>query len=391
MSILKRYVLREFLTPVFYCFLAFASLYVTIELFSEFDKIIPAKPPAEMILRYLGGFLAKDFQWLVTPSLLLGGLYTMWHLARHSEITAMRANGISFITITSPMLFASLFFAGLIALNSEFYAPEASRESTQIKAAEFKSYGPNLYVNVPFSNIRDRRDWQIAKFMPATSTVEDVKITFSDEKGKPNMTLEAPVGQYIDGAWWFKGREKNELNKESRDKENGPDPTKVTIKTFRTSDKTGAQVLIGQDLRPLMIMPEITETPRDFLLGIVQGGIIEDSVNMSVGDMIRYVDSRPNLAPIAHTSWRYDIANRFAAPFACVVITLFAIPAGVATGRQSVFIGVVSAILMFLIFYVLTISCGVLAKKGVIPIYAGILIPNAVFLTAGLYLFWRQR
>ena len=391
MSILKRYVLREFLTPVFYCFLAFASLYVTIELFSEFDKIIPAKPPIEMILRYLGGFLAKDFQWLVTPSLLLGGLYTMWQLARHSEITAMRANGISFITITSPMLFASLFFAGLIALNSEFYAPEASRESTQIKAAEFKSYGPDLYLNVPFSNIRDRRDWQIGSFMPAQNTVKDVKITWSDDSGKPKMTLEAQVGQYVDGAWWFKGREKDAHDKESLDKENAQGVTDVTIKSFRTSEKTGAQVLIGQDVRPLIIMPEITETPRDFLLGIVQGGIIEDSVNMSVGDMIRYVDSRPNLAPTARTSWRYDIANRFAAPFACVVITLFAIPAGVATGRQSVFIGVVSAILMFLIFYVLTISCGVLAKKGVIPIYAGILIPNAVFLTAGLYLFWRQR
>ncbi len=370
MSILKRYVLREFLTPVFYCFLAFASLYVTIELFSEFDKIIPAKPPVRMILRYLGGFLSKDFQWLVTPSLLLGGLYTMWQLARHSEITAMRANGISFITITSPMLVASLFFAGLIALNSEYYAPEASRESAQIKAAEFKGYGPDLYTDVPFSNVRDRRDWQIGRFMPGTSTVEDVKITWSGDDGKPQMTLEAPTGKYVDGVWWF-------MN--------------ASIKHFRFSSATNAKLVTAKDDRPLMVMPEITETPRDFLLGIVQGGIIEDSVNMSVSDMVRYVESRPNLAPIARTSWRYDIANRFTAPFACIVITLFAIPAGVATGRQSVFIGVVSAILMFLIFYVLTISCGVLAKKGVIPIYAGILIPNAVFLTAGLFLFWRQR
>lgn len=370
MRILRQYVLREFLTPVFYCLVAFASLYVTIELFGEFDKIIPAKPPARMILRYLGGFLSKDFQWLVTPSLLLGGLYTMWQLARHSEITAMRANGVSFITITSPMLFASLFFAALIALNSEFYAPEASREASQIKAAEFKGYGPEVYEDVPFSNFRDRRDWQVSRFMPATNTVEDVKITWSGENGKPVMTLEAPSGRYADGDWWFQN---------------------AVVKRFMTSVGTGAQVLTGKDERDLLVLPEITETPRDFLLGIVQGGIIEDSVNMSVGDMIRYLASRPNLAPAARTSWRYDIANRFAAPFACIVITLFAIPAGVATGRQSVFIGVVSAILMFLVFYVLTISCGVLAKKAVLPIWAGILIPNAVFLTAGLYLFWRQR
>ena len=378
MSILKRYVLREFLTPVFYCLLAFVSLYITIELFSEFDKIIPAKPHASMVLRYLGGFLSKDFQWLITPSLLLGGLYAMWQLARHSEITAMRANGISFITITSPMLVASLFFAALIALNSEYYAPEATRLSTQIKTSEFRSYGPDIYRDVPFSNVRDRRDWQIGSFMPGAKTVENVKITWSDDLGKPSMTLEAPIGQYVDGAWWFKAAVTNP-------------PVLVTLKRFVTSDKTEAQVLTGKDDRDLVVMPEITETPRDFLLGIVQGGIIEDSVNMSVGDMRRYVESRPNLAPAAQTSWRYDIANRFAAPFACIVITLFAIPAGVATGRQSVFVGVLSAILMFLVFYVLTITCGAMAKKGFIPIYAGILIPNAVFLTAGLYLFWRQR
>ena len=370
MRILRRYVLREFMTPVFYCFLAFASLYVTIELFGEFDKIIPAKPPITMVLRYLGGFLSKDFQWLVTPSLLLGGLYTMWQLARHSEITAMRANGISFITITSPMLLASFFFAGLIVLNSEFYAPDASREAAQIKASEFKGYGPDVYNDVPFSNVRDHRDWQIGRFMPATNTVENVKITWGDSLGRPQVTLEAASGCYMDGAWWF--------------------GTNTTVKHFNVSEN-GEIVQTSRTVHDLLVMPEITETPRDFLLGLRQNSIMEESVFMSIDDMRRYVDTRPNLAPMARTSWDYEIANRFAAPFACVVITLFAIPAGVATGRQSVFIGVVSAILMFLVFYVLTISCGVLAKKSVLPIWAGILIPNAVFLTAGLYLFWRQR
>ena len=288
MRILRHYVLREFLTPVFYCLVAFASLYVTIELFGEFDKIIPAKPPARMVLRYLCGFLSKDFQWLVTPSLLLGGLYTMWQLARHSEITAMRANGVSFITITSPMLLASFFFAALIALNSELYAPEASREAAQIKAAEFKGYGPELYENVPFSNIRDRRDWQIGKFMPQTNAVADVKITWSGENGKPVMTLEAPYGCYLDSAWWFHN---------------------AIIKHYRFSESTSAQVLTGKDERGLAVYPEITETPRDFLLGIIQGGIIEDSVNMSVMDMVRYVESRPNLAPAARTAARPSVSR----------------------------------------------------------------------------------
>lgn len=370
MRTLRRYILFEFLTPVVYCLLAFSALYVVIELFGEFDKIVVVKPPMRMLLRYLGGFLAKDFQWLVTPSLLLGGLYAMWQLARHGELTAMRASGVSFTTITSPMVGASFVFAALLAASAEWYAPEASRDARWIKAAGFQGIGAASYTDVPYSNFRDRRDWQIGVFVPSSNVVEDVKITWSNVEGRPLATLEAARGVFADGAWIFEG---------------------AAYRRFEISDGTGAQVQISNDERSMIVMPEITETPRDFMLGIVQGGVLEDSVEMSYGDMRRYVAARPNLAPAARTSWRYEMANRFAAPFACVVITLFAIPAGVATGRQSVFIGVVSAILMFLVFYVLTITCGVFAKKGLIPVWAGILAPNAVFLAAGLVMFHRQR
>ena len=370
MRTLRRYILSEFLTPVIYCLLAFSALYVVIELFGEFDKIVAAKPPARLLLRYLGGFLAKDLQWLVTPSLLLGGLYAMWQLARHGELTAMRASGVSFATITSPMVGASFAFAALIAASSEWYAPEASRDAARIKAAAFHGIGATSYEDVPYSNFRDRRDWQIGAFIPSSNTVMDVKVTWSNADGKPLATLDASRGVFSDGAWIFED---------------------ASYKRFEISEGTGAQVQISSDEREIMVVPEITESPRDFMLGIVQGGVLEDSVEMSYGDMRRYIEARPNLAPAARTSWRYEMANRFAAPFACVVITLFAIPAGVATGRQSVFIGVVSAILMFLVFYVLTITCGVFAKKGVIPVWAGIVAPNAVFLAAGLSMFHRQR
>lgn len=370
MRILRQYVLREFLAPVFYCFLAFASLYLIIELFSVFDKILPAKPPISMVLNYLGGHIAKDFQWLITPSLLLGGLYTMWQLARHGEITAMRANGISFSTITSPMLAASVFFAALIAINSEFYAPNATRSTTWIKLSGFKGYGPSEYSEVPYNNAKDHREWQMNKFYPNDGSADNVKITWTNNDGKPYQILEAKKGRYVDRTWWFND---------------------AVLKTFRVSDDSNAQILVNLDKRDLLIMPDLTETPRDFLLETAQSSIVVDSVNFSVRDMIRFIKSRPKLAPATRISWEYEIASRFATPFACIVITLFAIPAGVATGRQSVFIGVVTAIVMFLLFYVLTISSGVMAKKGVLPIPVGILIPNVVFLSAGIYLFWRQR
>ena len=370
MRILSRYVLREFLTPVLFCLTTFASLYLVIELFGEFDKILPAKPPVSMILSYLGGVLSKDFQWIVTPSLLLGGLYAMWQLARHSEITAMRANGIGFSTITAPMLWAAFGFSILMFCVSEFYAPEASRKAERIKASGFKSMAEGVYKEVPYSNFVARRDWQVGSFDADSEEMYDVKITWTSTNGLPRQMLIASNAYYRAKIWWFEDAE---------------------LSQFEKSGVSGAQVVTHFQKLDLLTMPELTEIPKDFTLEILQKGVVQSRENFSVRDMLRYVDSRKKISKTARTSWLYDIANRFAAPFACLVITLFAIPAGVASGRQSVFVGVLSAIILFLLYYGLSIFCGVWSKKGLIPISVGVLLPNLGFLVAGLVLFRRQR
>ena len=77
--------------------------------------------------------------------------------------------------------------------------------------------------------------------------------------------------------------------------------------------------------------------------------------------------------------------------FACIVIMLFAIPAGVATGRQSVFKGILGALGMFFAFYALTIGCLVLARLGYLPAVLAAFLPDVVFLAIGIVLFHHQR
>ena len=101
--------------------------------------------------------------------------------------------------------------------------------------------------------------------------------------------------------------------------------------------------------------------------------------------------THPSLDKHEVASKRYDIHARLASPFSCLIITLFAIPAGVATGRQSVFKGVLIAVALFFGFYAVSISCMVLAKNMLLPVLIGAWLPNILFLAAGLYLFQRQR
>lgn len=370
MRILSRYVLKEFLTPVMYCFLAFASLHLIFELFGEFDKILQTKPPFLLVLRYIGGFLAKDLQWLVTPSLLLGSLYAMWQLARHSEITAMRASGIGFSTITAPMLCAAAVCSCLSFLCSEYYAPFAIYDSDLIKNSNFKHGSGILLTDVPYNNVADRRDWQISHFYTNENVFDGVRITWTNPEGYREKVLEASRAKWNDHLWWF------------------DDPV---VTTYERQIGVETPVPVSQIERDILVMPELTETPRDFIIEHNLQGVNPEFETLSVRDMAAYLRVRPNLTGPIRNAWHYEIINRFTAPLACIFITLLAIPAGVATGRQSVFAGVVMAILLFIGYYALTLFCGVQAKSGVVPIWLGVAFPNVVILTAGLVLFHKQR
>ena len=87
----------------------------------------------------------------------------------------------------------------------------------------------------------------------------------------------------------------------------------------------------------------------------------------------------------------YDLWAQIASPLACIVITLFAIPAGIATGRQSVFKGIVGALAMFFSFYALTIGFMVLSRMGWCPPILAEFLPDSVFFLIGCRLFWLHR
>ena len=102
MRILFRYVFREFCVPLAYCLAGFMSIYVLFELFGIFNRILEAKPGLGLCVLYFAGYLSPYFKWLAPACLMLAALYTMWSFCRHSELIAMRASGVGFLSIVRP-------------------------------------------------------------------------------------------------------------------------------------------------------------------------------------------------------------------------------------------------------------------------------------------------
>ena len=365
MRILFRYVLREFLVPLFYCTAGFVSIYVLFELFNSFSRIAKARPPAGTVVLYFAGYLAPYFEWLAPACLMLAALYTMWSFCRHSELIAMRASGIGFMTIVAPMLLVALAVTCAVYWVNESFVPKYGQWARNFRMARFDESEMAGQDKVVFRNTAERRTWNIGRLAGDGATVlEDVSVKQDRPDGTRELNITAPRAEYLDGEWWLSDPVVQHFDAHGRE----------------TADPHPA--LAGFSLR---VFPELTEKPRDF---VIQN---RDWNFGSVGDRIRYLATHGSLEESTRISYTYDVWAKAVAPLACLVITLFAIPAGVATGRQSVFKGVVGALAMFFAFYALTIGFMVVAKKGLCPAPIAALTPDVVFLAAGIVMLHRQR
>jgi lipopolysaccharide export system permease protein len=365
MRILTRYVLREFLVPLTYCLVGFMGIYVLFELFDTFNRIMEAKPDAATVLAFFAGYVSPYLEWLVPAALLLGALYTMWNFCRHSEITAMRANGIGFVTIVRPMLAVAAALAVAVACVNEFYAPWASEQAQEMREARFKPNTAQVRTNVNYINQLAHRTWRInAMNLSNPGLLEGVRLSFDRADGSRLVDITSRKAEYLDGQWWLfypQYQYYDELN---------------------TPVDNPTPALAGLVIRAF---PELSETPRDFLL------MNKKWEYYTVRDMLHTLKTHPSLGLKERNSMRYDVHARVAAPFSCLIITLFAIPAGVATGRQSVFKGVIFAVSLFFAFYAASLLCMVVTKSGHLPAAAGAWLPNLLYLCGGAYLFYRQR
>jgi LPS export ABC transporter permease LptG len=365
MRILSRYILREFLVPLAYCMAMFLGIYILFELISSFDDLLKAKPPFLTVVAYFIGYLSPFFIWLFPAALMLAALYTMWNFCRHSEITAMRANGIGFIVIVRPLLVVATCAMVLVALLNEFYTPGASEWAWKFRDDDFKQDTKSIRENIPYYNQLDLRIWRINRIdLNHPHILEGVRLSFDRPDKSRMLDITARRAEYLDGVWWFFNPQYqyfDELN----------DPV--------VNPYTALESL------SIRSFPELSETPRDFL---VMNKKVEHSTTR---DLIHDLKKNPLLNKRESVLKRYEIGSRLIAPFSCLVITLFAIPAGVVTGRQSVFKGVIAAVAMFFSFYGTAILCEVAAKNMYLPVTLAVLFPNLLFLGLGMYLFYRQR
>ena len=131
--ILDEYVLREFLSTFGLVLVTFVLLMLLFTFFELLGDIIRNHSPLLLVGEYLLN-LTPSMIYTITPlSVLIAVLVVFGVLNRSSELTAMKATGISLYRIVLPVLVIACVLATSLFLFDELYLPKANRRQEALR------------------------------------------------------------------------------------------------------------------------------------------------------------------------------------------------------------------------------------------------------------------
>ncbi len=375
MRLLDRYLLRELLVPLGFCLCGFLLFWISSDLFVELGgyqkKGLDARDIAEYYLVILPEFLV-----LVLPiALLLALLYALTNHARHQEITAIRAAGVSLWRLSLPYLGVGFLASLALFAANEFWVPQSNERARAILKrhlpADPRAPGPNEYRNLYFENMRDGRRWRIGVFNRQTGEMRDVGVYPAERDGSKPWELRAEQGGRADGVWVFT----NVLVLKETTDTNAP-----PVPSLRTN---------------VLTVPEFSETPEEMNSEIKIGDNMSlraaKRADVPIKDLVNYLRIHPHPSRDRWYWLHTKLQGRLAAPWTCVVVVLIAIPFGVRGGRRNVYVGVASSIVIAFVYFVLQQVGLALGTSGRIEPWLAAWFPNLSFGLAGLWMTTRIR
>lgn len=327
-GILDRYLGRAILSTTLLVLLTLVALAAIFGFVSELEDVGKGNYTVLEAARYVGLTVPGMAYLLFAPAVLLGSLLGLGSLASNSELTVMRAAGVSNARIIRSVLVTGLLLMSLVAVLGELIMPRAERlaEETRLAALDERlSLGGDAGLwlrNGP-------RYVNIATVMPDFTLLDLEVHEFMD--GSLMRAFAAARAVLQDGEWWLEDVATTHLSS---------DTVSVTrdsrLSWSQIVDEPGAALVDAAVLDGLSLSPE----SLSILALSAQIGYLQDNA----------LDSRA----VELAFW-----VKVTAPLATLVMLMLSLPFVFASQRsggagQKIFIGIMLGIVYVLVNRLLT-------------------------------------
>ncbi|HKD45358.1 MAG TPA: LPS export ABC transporter permease LptF [Candidatus Angelobacter sp.] len=362
MRIFTRYILKEVLShgligASVFTFVIFMRLVSRI-----LELVVRNSAPVPSVAELFFLTLPTALTITIPMGVLVGILLGLSRMAADSEVTAMRACGVSvrkFLKIVS--IFG--FSAWLLALvNTVVLAPRSNAALARLeKNLESSQISYEIQPRVFYENFKDVVVY-VDDVISSSKSATWKNVFLADFRGgtlKITMAREAIVVSGGEGAIRLHMIDGEMHESDPRT------PPQYSISTFHEQDATLSLN------RPSLAKPTQETAPV---------------AQMSSAELLR--QSRGSKPQFARWYW-IEFNRRLALPSACLVLVLIGIPLGLSARKGGKGAGFVLTIVLVFIYYFLSIIGVSLARSGKLSPVLGVWMANIIFALVGLWLLWR--
>ena len=183
MRLHDRYLFREFLAPLLFCLGGLMLLVVASDAFARLAELQERKLHGLEVVEYLALDTPAFLGQVLPFALLVAILAALTQHAKHNEITALRAAGLSLWRLCAPYFLVGLAAtAGLFWLN-EWAIPRCTEEADallhrHVRKADDRGLDARRQ-NVRFYNSGAKRLWSVVDYQPQPPVMRGVTVSWT--------------------------------------------------------------------------------------------------------------------------------------------------------------------------------------------------------------------
>ncbi|MFC1853734.1 LptF/LptG family permease [candidate division CSSED10-310 bacterium] len=427
LKIIDRYIFWEVISPFFLSLFVYALILLTDAIIRSIEIFITNKVALSLILRFLVTSLPFILQVVIPMSVLTGTLIAFGRLSSDSEITALRANGISLYRMSIPVFIFALLSWGLCQYITVIGIPKTGQYRNKISYEILESninigLKPHVFNDAfedliiycdelhPRTNVMgeifiyNRQKAERTSYIFARNGIkqmypENHQVIISLTDGIMHEVSEGKQGNFSTTRFQNKQIMLAMPSQEDTDVSLSDEEQAMSFiinaiyeyeqEIKRKNDRIAELKLKRENLQQKLV------TRKSKRKKVITDNMAKEQ-NKKIKQRIENVEKN-----IAHFQSKLKTDHRrlnkfyivfhkkFAFPIACFVFILVGIPLGIRSRTSGKSTGFSISLALILFYYILYIGGEGIGREGTIAPWIGVWSANTILMFIGLYLFYK--
>jgi LPS export ABC transporter permease LptG/LPS export ABC transporter permease LptF len=362
--LLDLYISSRYVRVLGLAFAGLLGLFYIATIIDLSEKLFKGQATTGMLLHYLWLMTPQYIYYIIPIATLVAVLTTIGGLTRSSELTVMRACGVSIYRAAGPLILLAFVSSAMLFSLEERVLATSNRQAKALEDVIRDRVSGNTIETRNWQTDDEGRIYYFAYFDVARKTLNGVSV-FDTATRPYRLTGHTYANRLV-----FKPVPAHARKATGTALEGWTQQFSAANRVARTTFS----------VRPMSGLPLPDDIARAQL----------DASEMTIGDLRDYI-KRLSSSGFSVTEQRVNLQNKMAFPLVAVVMTLIGVPFGVTMGKRGALYGIGLAIALASAYWLLTAVFMAAGAATVLPAVLAAWATNILFVAAAAVLLLSVR